>query len=362
MLFFGLGAALAGAGFFLKRAKSRGPQGFGFRCGRANMSKFAVRTCCLLLVAGLFALGCRHSSSETGLTKVTLQADWYPQPEHGGFYTALVKGYYKDEGLDVTIQPGGPYVSMEKQVSVGLAQFGMSASDRTLEAVAGGQPLVAVAATMQRDPQGIMVRKDSPIHSFADFNGHTVAVVPGSTWFEFVAKRFQLNNVHEIPATMSVSNFIADPQYIQQAFATSEPYFASKAGIETRMLLTSDAGYNPYRVMFTTRDMLQQHPDEVGQFVRASLKGWSEYLNHPAEANAVIAKLNPALNQDWMQFSWQALRDGHFVIGDDSGGAQLGRMNPERWSTMYKQLLDLKVIDKPFDPATAYTLQFVQTK
>jgi hypothetical protein len=63
-----------------------------------------------------------------------------------------------------------------------------------------------------------------------------------------------------------------------------------------------------------------------------------------------------------MQFSWQALRDGHFVIGDDSGGAQLGRMNPERWSTMYKQLLDLKVIDKPFDPATAYTLQFVQTK
>src|SRR2546430_6611893 len=43
----------------------------------------------------------------------------------------------------------------------------------------------------------------------------------------------------------------------------SEPYFASKAGIETRMLLTSDAGYNPYRVMFTTRDMLQQHPDEV---------------------------------------------------------------------------------------------------
>jgi NitT/TauT family transport system substrate-binding protein len=128
------------------------------------------------------------------------------------------------------------------------------------------------------------------------------------------------------------------------------------------MLLTSDAGYNPYRVMFTTRDMLQQHPEVVGEFVRASLKGWSEYLNHPAEANAVIAKLNPALNQDWMQFSWQALRDGHFVIGDDSGGTQLGRMNPERWSTMYKQLLDLKVIDKPFDPATAYTLQFVQTK
>jgi NitT/TauT family transport system substrate-binding protein len=326
------------------------------------MGKFIFRVLYFPLLVSLCALGCSHSSNETSLTKVTLQADWYPQPEHGGFYNALVKGYYKNEGLDVTIQPGGPYISMEKQVSVGAAQFGMSASDRTLEAVAGGQPLVAVAATMQRDPQGIMVRKDSPIHSFSDLNGHTVAIITGSTWFEYVAKRFQLNNVHEVPAMMNVANFVADPQYIQQAFATSEPFFARQAGIETRVLLTSDAGYDPYRVMFTTRDLLQQHPDVVAKFVRASLKGWSDYVNDPAAANAAIAKLNPALSQDWMQFSWQALRDGHFVAGDITGDAQLGRMNAERWSTMYQQLLDLKVIDKPFDPATAYTLQFVQAK
>ena len=327
-----------------------------------RMSKSISRICCLLLLASLFVQGCRHSPSETGFAKVTLQADWYPQPEHGGFYTALLKGYYKEEGLDVDIQPGGPYVSVEKQVSTGAAHFGMSSSDKILESVAGGQPLVAVAATMQRDPQGIMVRKDSPIHSFSDLNGHTVAIKTGSTWFEYIAKRFQLNDVHEVPAMMNVANFVADPQYIQQAFATSEPFFAHQAGIETRVLLTSDAGYNPYRVMFTTRSLLQQHPDIVAQFVRASLKGWSDYLNDPASANAAIAKLNPALSPDWMQFSWQALRDGQFVAGDSSSGTQLGRMNPERWSTMYQQLLDLKVIEKPFDPATAYTLQFVQPK
>ena len=71
-------------------------------------------------------------------------------------------------------------------------------------------------------------------------------------------------------------------------------------------------------------------------------------------------KLNPALSPDWMKFSWQALRDGRFVAGDDPSGAQLGRMDSERWATMYQQLLELKVIEKPFDPATAYTLQFVQ--
>jgi len=204
-----------------------------------------------------------------------------------------------------------------------------------------------------------MVRKDSPIRSFADLNGHTVAIKTGSTWWEYIAKRYQLNNVHEVPAMMNVANFVADPNYVQQAFATSEPFFAHQAGIETRVLLTSDAGYSPYRVMFTTRDYVAQHPEIVGKFVRASLKGWRDYLNDPTAAHTAIAKLNPALNAEWMQFTWQALRDGHFVAGDDPSGAQLGRMVPDRWETMYKQLLDLKVVDQSVDPATAYTLQFV---
>jgi len=326
------------------------------------MGKFVPCLHSILLATVLAALGCGHSSNGSGLTKVTLQADWYPQPEHGGFYTALVNGYYRAEGLDLSIQPGGPYVSVEQQVASGAAQFGMGSSDQVLEGISDGQPIIAVAATMQRDPQGIMVRKGSPIHSFADLNGHTVAIKTGSTWFEFVVKRFQLNNVHEIPAMMNVANFVANPDYIQQAFATSEPFFAHQAGIETRILLTSDAGYSPYRVMFTTTPYLQQNPQIVAKFVRASLKGWRDYLNDPAPAHATIAKLNPALNPEWMQFSWQQLRDGHFVAGDDPTGAQLGQMEAGRWTTMYGQLAELKVINRAFNPATAYTLQFLQAQ
>lgn len=312
-----------------------------------------------ILIACFAAAGCHHASSDAGLTKVTLQADWYPQPEHGGFYTALVKGYYKDAGLDLTIQPGGPYVTVEQQVSSGAAQFGMGSSDKILESIADGQSLIAIAATMQHDPQGVMVRKDSPIHSFADLNGHTVAIKTGSTWFEYIEKRYNLTNVHEIPAMMNVANFVADPNYIQQAFATSEPFFAHQAGVETRVILTSDAGYAPYRVIFTTRDYLAHHPDVVGQFVAASLRGWRDYLNDPTAAHAAIIKLNPALNAPWMEFTWNALRDGHFVAGDDPSGSQLGQMTPERWKTMYDQMVGLQVIQKPFDPSSAYTLQFV---
>jgi NitT/TauT family transport system substrate-binding protein len=111
--------------------------------------------------------------------------------------------------------------------------------------------------------------------------------------------------------------------------------------------------------MFTTNDFLKQHPDTMAKFVRASLRGWRDYLNDPTAAHAVIAKLNPALNPERMQFSWQALRDGHFVAGDDPSGAQLGQMSPDRWTTMYKQLFDWKMTTKTFDPGAASTLQFV---
>src|SRR5580704_3202713 len=133
----------------------------------------------------LLGIGC-HSSPSTGLTKVVLQADWYPQPEHGGFYDALIRGYYKEEGLDVTILPGGPYANSDQLVSVGTVQFGMGSSDHTLEAIDNGVPLVAVGATMQHDPQAVMVHADSPVRSFQDLDGHAVAIRLGlSTWFEY---------------------------------------------------------------------------------------------------------------------------------------------------------------------------------
>jgi hypothetical protein len=74
-----------------------------------------------------------HPSTTPGFTKVTLQADWYPRPEHGGFYTALLKGYYKDQGLDLTIQPGSPHPIPDQQVAVGAAHSAWAAGDRTLE-------------------------------------------------------------------------------------------------------------------------------------------------------------------------------------------------------------------------------------
>lgn len=317
-----------------------------------------LRPHAILLIAILIPLSaCKRQSQPTGPIPITLQTDWYPQPEHGGFYDALLKGYYRDEGLDIHIVPGGPYISGEQQVSGGAAQFAMGSSDQVLVAVSRGLPVIAVEATMQHDPQAIMLHKDSPVQNFADLNGHAIAVKPGSIWFQYLVKRYNLANVREIPATYSVANFLQDPNYIQQCFITSEPFFARKSGAQVRTMLISDSGYQPYRVVFASTVFLHDHPELVAKFVRASIRGWRDYLTDPTVANAEISKLNPAMSRDQMQFSTQTLKDDHFIAGSDP--SKLGHFASERWNSMYQQLIDLKVITNRIDPKSAYTMQFV---
>ena len=326
---------------------------------------FAVLLCKTLLCALAFTCavsGC-HSAKPApanGLTPVSLQLDWYPQPEHGGFYTAQLLGYYKAEGLDVTLVPVPQYGSVPQQVASGKADFGLASSDQILEWNSNGLPLVAVAATMQHDPQAVMVHKNSPIHDFKDLEGHTIAAQTGATWLKYVISRYNLHQVRQIPATLSVASFLSDPNYVQQIFITSEPFFARQAGAEVRTLLISSSGYDPYRVQFTTRDFAAQHPDVVAKFVRASIRGWQQYLGNPGPTNAYLLTLNPALNPAQEAYTAQVLRDGSFVTGLDQSGAQIGRMTADRWQAGYDQLKSLGILRSSFDPATAYALKFAQ--
>jgi NitT/TauT family transport system substrate-binding protein len=311
------------------------------------------------LLAGLAALaGCHRDNS--GLTVVRVQADWYPQPEHGGFYEALRKGYYRAEGLDVQIIPSSPYMQADALVARGISQFGLQSSDHVLQMIANAnEPIVAVGASMEHDPQGIMVHAESPVHTWADLNGRTVAIRPGSAWWDFLVKKFNLTQVHEVPISYSVATFLHDPNYIQQAFATSEPYFAEREGVHTRMLMNSSAGFDPYRVFYTSTQYAHDHPDVVSKFTKASLRGWREYMADPAATNALLLKLNPALSPDWERYSWNKLDEGKFVTGDPSKGDKLGEFDPKRWQQSYEQLLALHVLKRPIDPATAYTSQFM---
>jgi len=315
---------------------------------------FATATCAFVLS------GCHSNQPATadGLTPVRLQLDWYPQPEHGGFFTAQLLGYYKEEGLDVTFLPLPQYGSAAQLVASGKADLGLGSSDAVLEWNSNGLPLVAVSATMQHDPQAVMVHKDSPIHDFKDLEGHSIAAQTGATWLKYVTHRYNLHQVREVPSTLSIASFLADPGYVQQIFITSEPFFAKQAGTDVRTLLISSSGYDPYRVSFTTRDFVTQHPDLVAKFVRASIRGWQAYLNNPTATNAYLLKLNPALNPAQEAYSANALREGGFITGTDPSSPQTGRMTAARLQTLYEQLKSLGILHGPVDPTTTYSLSF----
>jgi len=319
---------------------------------------FWIAACALVLAF----TGCRSKQASTGggLTPVRLQLDWYPQPEHGGFFTAAINGYYKAEGLDVTLLPLPQYGSVAQLVSTGKADFGLGSSDQILEWDSNGLPLVAVAATMQHDPQAVMVHMNSPVHDFRGLEGRTVAAQTGATWLKYVISRYNLRNVRQIPSTLSIANFLSDPNYVQQIFITSEPFFAKQAGAEVRTFLISSSGYDPYRVQFTTRDFVAQHPDIVAKFVRASIRGWEEYLKNPGPTNAYLLKLNPALNPAQEAYTAQALREGGFIAGNDPGQPQTGRMTAARWQTSHDQLKALGILHGPIDATTVYSLQFAR--
>ena len=72
---------------------------------------------------------------------VRLITDWYPQPEHGGFYYALIKGYYREAGLDVEILPGGPNAFPIQRIATKAAEFGMGSTDDVLLANDRGIPI-----------------------------------------------------------------------------------------------------------------------------------------------------------------------------------------------------------------------------
>ena len=302
------------------------------------------------------------SSFAGDLYKLKLATDWYPQPEHGGYYYALAKGYYKQEGLDVEIIPASPSTPVIPRVMTGGAQIGLGSADDVLFALNEDLPLIAVGATMEHDPLGIMVHADSAVNSLEDLEGKTVATDSGARWFLYLCKRYHFKNAKQIPLQYSVAPFLHDSNYICQCFVTSEPFFVRKAGAFSRTMLLSEAGYSPYRVYYATRDFVKKHPDAVRGFMKASIRGWKEYLNDPLDTFKQLMKLNPELSPDKMDFSFKALKEGNFITGDEAKGESIGLMQESRWKAQFELLRDLNLLKADLDYHAAFTTGFFPGK
>lgn len=328
------------------------------------MNRLSHALAAALAVVLLF--GCSKKPADTpgsdgGRVKVRFQTDWFPQPEHGGYYQALARGYYAAEGLDVELLPGGPNAQVMSAVATGRADLGMTNGDDVIVAIARGLPLRMVAAEMQRDAQGILYHQANPLRSLRDLDGRTVMAGAGSTWIEVVQRKLGIRfNIQ--PLVGDLARFMNDPQFIQQCFVTNEPYFATQRGAQVGALLIAspELGYEPYRVMFGSRDYVEGNPEVVRKFVRASVRGWVEYLTgDPEPANALLRQLRPDLPADFFPYSIQAMKDYGLVLGDPARGEAAGQLRPDRLERQIALLQEMGVLDRPVKLEDVATFEFL---
>ncbi len=293
------------------------------------------------------------------LVKVRFQTDWFPQPEHGGYYQALAKGYYAAEGLDVEILPGGPNAQVMASVATGRADLGMTNGDDVIVAVARGLPIKMVGAEMQRDPQGILFHTEHPLRDLKDLEGKTVMAGAGSTWIQVLEKKLGVK-FNLVPLLGDLARFMNNEEFVQQCFVTNEPFFARQRGAKVGALLIASDSYEPYRVMFTSSEFLGKHSEIVGKFVRASVRGWVDYLSgDPAPANQLLAAKRSDLSPEFMAYSIKAMNDYQLVSGDPKKGEAAGQLTAARLEKQIKLLQEVGVLDKPVAVSDVATFEFL---
>ena len=320
------------------------------------------------LVILVHAIGCSNQKPDSSSTstnnssqhRVTLQLNWFPEAEHGGFYAANVRGFFADEGLDVTIQPGGPKVPVVQQLDSGRVDFAVMNADRIVFARAKGVDIVAVLTPMQHSPHCIMVHRSAGINKLEQLSDVTLAVGSGPAFYQFMARQLPLKNVKTVSYPGSIGPFLANDRFAQQAYVFSEPFLARQKGANPVCLMLSELGYDPYASLLVTRGAtIRERPDLVRKMVRACITGWRDYLNDPGPANDFIGRINPEMNPPLLEFGAREI--GKLCVLPDGANDIFGSMTLVRWETLVRQLEETDLIEAGTVQADrAFTTQFLQ--
>jgi len=284
----------------------------------------------------------------TGLFKVTVQLDWVPEPEHGGFFQAQAKGYFKEAGLEVELIPGGPNAFVMQKVATGKADIAQADSTNVLLAIAQGLPVIHIGAVFQNDPSVLMLHAENPVQRFEDLNGKTIMARPEWAFLPYLRKKYGID-FNIIPQNFSVGNFVSNKDFIQQGFYIAEPFHILKGGgKQPRFLYAWDAGFDAYTVLLANKPWGERNPAQAKAFMGAYIRGWRDYIeNDPAPAHELMKKMNPNNSDDFMNYSRKMIVDERLVIGRNDGSpAQIGRVSKERFKIQIQQLEDLEILPK----------------
>ncbi len=231
---------------------------------------------------------------------VTLQLKWVTQAQFAGYYVAKDKGFYEEEGLNVTILPGGPDVAPTQVLAAGGADVVVDWMPSALAAREKGLPLVNIAQPFKSSGMMLTCLKESGVATPADFKGKTLGVWFGGNEYPFLNWMNKLGlKTDGTDVTVLKQGFNVDPLLQKQAACIStmtynEYWQVIDAGVSPDDLITfkyEDEGVATLEDgLYVMEDKLADaaFSEKMVKFVRASMKGWKYAEANPDEAAMIV--------------------------------------------------------------------------
>nr|WP_102107138.1 ABC transporter substrate-binding protein [Kandeliimicrobium roseum] len=233
---------------------------------------------------------------------VTLQLKWVTQAQFAGYYVAQEKGFYEEEGLNVTIKPGGPDIAPTQVLAGGGADVVVDWMPSALAAREKGLPLVNIAQPFKSSGMMLTCLAETGVKSPEDFPGRTLGVWFFGNEYPFLSWMSQLGiptDGSDGGVTVLKQGFNVDPLLQKQADCIStmtynEYWQVIDAGITPEQLVTfkyEDQGVATLEDgLYVLEDRLEDPAfvDEMARFVKASMKGWKYAEENPDEAAEIV--------------------------------------------------------------------------
>ena len=291
-------------------------------------------------------------------TPTKLALNWKAEPEFGGFYTAKINDDYKKNGIDAEIMQGGAGTPTVQMIASGQADFGIVSGDEIAIARSNGADIVAVFAVFQKSPYAFLLREESSIKDIKSLfqSDSTIAVVKGLPFVTYIEKKMGPVKAKLVPYAGGITNFLANKNFVQQCFISSEPLLAAKQGVKTKTFLVADTGFNPYTVVLATNgETLRKKPELVKAMVKSVKAGWEAYLKNSLKTHEFIAKLNPAMTVEAMAEIQKV--EATLIESDETKKNGLGYMSEKRWKELSAQLKDLGLTKKAVPAKDLFRVQ-----
>jgi ABC-type nitrate/sulfonate/bicarbonate transport system substrate-binding protein len=216
-----------------------------------------------------------------------MQSPWVNDAEFIGYFVALDRGLFKENGLDLVYQPGGPDIIAEGTLMSGRADLALTPIETTINLITRDHaPLQIIGAQYQKSPLGVVSLVKNNIRKPVDLVGKTLAVPAANVLT--VEAMFKLNGIKK--ADVKIVPYQYDPTPLLRGdvdatidFVTNVPFAIKQAGGDPTWFLVYDFGFKVYNdTVVVTKQTLQKRRKDVIAWLRASRAGWAENFKDTA--------------------------------------------------------------------------------